>query len=232
MVYQTLLFDIDDTLLNFTTTETRALAKIFSQYDIPYTEPYITQYKQINHELWVNYELGHIQQQDILNTRFKSFLTLHGHDIDGVAVDQQYRSYLAEGHDLMDGAKELIEQLHKHVDLYIVTNGISDMQHRRLRDAGLHHYFKSIFISEETGFKKPMKEFFNYVFERIPHIQLNKTIIIGDRLSADILGGHNASIDSIWYNPKGMTNDSSINPTFTIQHLNELPLLLLGNRVK
>lgn len=226
MTYTTLLFDIDDTLLNFTTTETRALEKIFAHYNIPYTTPYITQYKEINHALWVSYEQGIINQQDILNTRFKSFLSLHGYEVNGTAVDQQYRDYLSEGHDLIDGAKALIEQLYNHADLYIVTNGISDMQHRRLKDAGLHHYFKGIFVSEETGFKKPMKAFFDYVFERIPGMDLVSTVVIGDRLSADVLGAHNAGVDSIWFNPSGLPNDIKIQPTFTISHLSEIPSIL------
>lgn len=226
MTYKTLLFDVDDTLLNFTTTEAHALQKIFSQYGLPYSAPYIKQYKEINHELWANYERGVIGQQDILNTRFQRFLSLHGFTVDGVAVDLQYRELLSEGHDLIDGAKPVIEQLSAHTDLYVVTNGISNMQHRRLKDAGLHHHFKDIFVSEETGFKKPMKEFFDYVFERIPRIDLASTVIIGDRLTADILGAQNAGIDSIWLNPNRLPNETTIQPTHTIQHLHEIPKIL------
>ncbi len=222
VAYKTLLFDIDDTLLNFTITEANALQRIFAQYEIPYIEENILAYKSINQELWTNYELGKIDQDAILHTRFQRFLALHGFHVDGIAVDQQYREYLAQGHDLMDGAKELLDQLHGHFDLYVVTNGILDMQHRRLHDAGLHHYFKDIFVSEETGYKKPMKEFFDYVFARIPDFELQNTVIIGDRLSADVLGGHNAGIDSMWLNSSAKPNTTSIQPTYTIHHLHEI----------
>ncbi len=47
-----------------------------------------------------------------------------------------------------------------------------------------------------------MKEFFTYVFDRIPNFEQQKTVIIGDSLSSDILGGHLSGIDTIWLNPK------------------------------
>lgn len=84
-------------------------------------------------------------------------------------LEEKYRSFLEEGHQLIDGAFELIESLQDQYDLYIVTNGISKTQYKRLQASGLYPMFKGIFVSEDTGFQKPMKEYFDYVFERIPH---------------------------------------------------------------
>ena len=83
-------------------------------------------------------------------------------------MNQAYRQYLEEGHQMIDGAYELIERLSHLFDLYIVTNGVSRSQYKRLGDSGLYPFFKDVFVSEDTGFQKPMKEYFDYVFARIP----------------------------------------------------------------
>ena len=106
--------------------------------------------------------------------------------------------------------------------MYIVTNGDSETQHKRLKDSCLYPFFKEIFVSDEIGFQKPQKEFFDYVFARIPNFSVEKGIIIGDSLSADIKGGYLSGIDSCWINPEMLPNDTNIIPTYQIQKLDEL----------
>src|SRR5690606_32564259 len=106
--------------------------------------------------------------------------------------------------------------------LYIVTNGVPETQYKRLKNAKLDHYFKHIFVSVEIGYQKPMKEFFDYVFERIPDVKLEETLIIGDSLSSDIQGGINAGIDTCWFNRNRKQNQSPFKPTYEIHDLKEL----------
>ena len=46
-----------------------------------------------------------------------------------------------------------------------------------------------------------MKEYFDYVFARIPGFSAGHGLIIGDSLSADIKGGQMAGMDTCWFNP-------------------------------
>ena len=71
-----------------------------------------------------------------------------------------------------------------------------------------------------------MKEFFDYCFERIPQINKESTLIIGDSLSADIQGGYNAGIDTCWVNPLKKENNLDVQPTYEITSLQELLVLL------
>ena len=91
------------------------------------------------------------------------------------------------------------------------------------------HYsaeFKDIFISERLGADKPSKEFFDLAFSRIEGFERDKAIIVGDRLSSDILGGINAGIKTCWFNPKGLPVSGDIRPDCEIHALFELPELL------
>lgn len=127
----------------------------------------------------------------------------------------------------MGNSDQVLAQLVPDFDAYVVTNGVSKTQYQRLKDAKLMSFFKDIFVSEDTGYQKPMKEFFDYVFARIPNVKKHETVIIGDSLSSDILGGQLAGIDTIWLNPQKKNTDG-IKPTHMIESIEQLPDLLLG----
>ncbi|MFE6137904.1 YjjG family noncanonical pyrimidine nucleotidase [Bacillus sp. NPDC057893] len=216
--YKTLLFDVDDTLLDFQKAEKIALRMLFEEKGLLLTDEIEDRYKKINKSLWDSFEKGEIARNEIINTRFSILFKEYGEEVDGILFENNYRSYLEEGNQLMQGAFEFINQIQSKYDLYIVTNGISKTQDKRLRNAGLHSLFKDIFVSEDTGFQKPMKEYFDYVFERIPNFVSEEGLIIGDSLSADIKGGYVAGIDTCWFNPEKKSNDSEIMPTYEVHN--------------
>ncbi|MEY8349146.1 YjjG family noncanonical pyrimidine nucleotidase [Bacillus cereus] len=226
--YQTLLFDVDDTLLDFKAAERTALHLLFEEQKIPLTDEIRKHYKIINQGLWESFEEGKIDRDEVVNTRFSILFKEYGQEVDGLLFEQNYRRYLEDGNQLIDGAFEFIQQLQSKYDLYIVTNGVSKTQEKRLCNSGLHSLFKDIFVSEDTGYQKPMKEYFDYVFARIPNFSVEKGLIIGDSLSADIKGGQLAGLDTCWFNPGRNSNQTGIVPTYEIQSFDELYEILKG----
>lgn len=224
--YKTLLFDVDDTLLDFQKAERIALRMLFEEKGIPLTSEIEAQYKKVNQGLWDDFEEGKINRDEVVNTRFSVLFKEYGQEVDGILFENNYRNYLEEGNQLIQGAFEFINQIESEYDLYIVTNGVSKTQYKRLRNAGLHSMFKDIFVSKDTGYQKPMKEYFDYVFERIPNFAPEEGLIIGDSLSADMRGGYVAGIDTCWFNPEKKLNDSKIVPTYEVQNFEELYALL------
>jgi 2-haloacid dehalogenase len=224
--YKVLLFDADDTLLDFGAAESLALNLLFKDQKIELTNELEAHYKEFNQGLWRALEDGKIKRDELLNTRFLLFFKEYGKEVDGVLLEENYRRYLEEGHQLVDGAIELVKDLQHEYDLYIVTNGVSETQDKRLRASGVQPFFKNVFVSEDTGFQKPMKEYFDYVFERIPDFSVEHGLIIGDSLSSDIRGGMLAGMDTCWFNPKKKQNNTEIEPTYQIQKLEELYRIL------
>ncbi len=198
----------------------------FEEKGMSLTSEIEAQYKKINKSLWTAFEEGKINRDEVVNTRFSILFKEYGEEVDGILFENNYRSYLEEGNQLMEGALQFINQIQSEYDLYIVTNGISKTQDKRLRNAGLHALFQDIFVSEDTGYQKPMKEYFDYVFERIPNFVPEEGLIIGDSLSADMKGGYVAGIDTCWFNPERKLNDSGIIPTYEVHNFEELYALL------
>lgn len=232
--YQFLLFDLDDTLLDFKAAENQALPKLFAAHDFPLTPEVAHVYHEINTGLWEALEQGIITRQNLMATRFGKTFEYFGREANGLALDAEFRSYLAESKVFVEGAFEVIQTLAPHYELYITSNGIADTQYKRLQVTGLAPYFKQVFVSEDTGSQKPMKPFFDYVFERIPHFDPNKAMIIGDSYSADIMGGAGAGIDTCWLNPSNKAPTTSVQPTYTIEKLAQLVeiLQLENNMIK
>lgn len=218
--YTTLLFDADNTLLDFSLAETTAIKRVCDSFDIAYSEEIRRLYSDINDSLWKQLEKGQITRDIIKIRRFEQFTAALGCSADTRAMADTYIKALSECGMLLKGAKELCEALSKRFDMYIVTNGIATVQKSRLALCGLLPCFNGVFISEEMGSQKPEKRFFDAVFEAITEKDRRKICIIGDSLSSDIQGGINAGIDTCFFCPKNLNLLTT--PTYIAESYNEI----------
>ena len=220
------LFDLDDTLFDFHKAEKIALTKTLVHFGIDPTEETLALYSTINAAHWKRLELGEISREEVKVGRYRELFKTIGVECDPVKATAYYESMLAIGHYFMPGAPELLEELYRKYRLYIVSNGTAKVQEGRIGSSGIKKYMDGIFISQILGANKPDKQFFDICFSEIPDFSLSETVIIGDSLSSDIKGGINAGIITVWFNPKGIENDSDIKPDYTIKELSEVPGLL------
>ena len=86
-------------------------------------------------------------------------------------------------------------------------------------------YFDHIIISGEFGKGKPSADIFQHALERLG-LNPEDGIMVGDKLTTDILGANTIGMTSVWINRHGMTRSDEIIPSHEIKHLEELlPLL-------
>lgn len=222
--YETLLFDVDDTLLDFGATESQALRRLFGYLGLELTDEVETCYKAYNLSLWKKLETGSITRRQLLSTRFPTFFRKYfSLEVDAEELTPKYMGFLAQGHAEVTGARQLLSSL-KNAEhrLYVVSNGNLEVQRRRLADSGFRDYFDGVFISEKMGAKKPDKEFFDIVSENISGFDPETAVVIGDSLTSDIRGANNAGLDSIWFNPAGKRNETKSRPTYEVSSLSEI----------
>lgn len=217
-----LLFDLDDTLLDFGANEADSLSKLFQQYGYIFSDELFQVYNSVNKQLWAEYENGNIALEDVLNLRFSKTMLRLGKVVDGIEWENQYRELLGNGCQLMDGALELCENLSVSHRLFVITNGITITQIKRLKQSGLYEFFEDIFDSQSIGFQKPSKEFFDYVRSHISNFNVKEALVIGDSLNTDVKGGLMSGIDTCWINRKSQKCSSEIPSTYTVTRLAEL----------
>ena len=218
MKYKFLLFDLDNTLLDFHRSEKESLSLLYSENGIVMSEEMYKSYYDINVKLWEDCEKGLVSLDEVLNTRFSIALRKQGIEVDGKVWETKYREYLDTIVFLMEDALEVIDTLSKNHRLFIITNGVKTTQMKRLTDSNLLQYFERVFISGDIGYQKPAVEYFDYVAQNIEGFDKKKALVIGDRISSDIQGGINAGIDTCLF-----TNEEvEAIATYRIRGLKEL----------
>lgn len=218
--------DLDNTILDFSKAEHVSLTRTFLDLNIEPTPELIKLYSKINLMQWEQLERGEIGREEILTRRFVPFFEAVGIEADSLKAECIYEEYLCQSSFMIEGAAELLEALYNDYDLYVASNGIGFVQERRLNGAGIKKYFKEVFISEDLGFNKPDKRFFQRCFEAAPQISHDRCVIVGDSLTSDIQGGINAEIPTVWFNPRKNPGREDIVPDYEIAELAQLPGLL------
>ncbi len=219
--YTTIYFDLDNTILDFTATEYKAIKQLLNMHRLPNSDDIIAKYSAINQSWWERFEKGEIEKNEIFAGRFKTFLEHFGFDGNPQKMADDYFELLAAGHDIIEGADFVVKELKKRgYIICITTNGVSKTQYRRIDECGLKDYFDYVFVSEDAGAQKPDIEYFKYAMSNSAEQDKSKIIVIGDSLSSDIQGGINFHVDTCWFNPKGKI--ATLKPTYQIANIMQI----------
>lgn len=223
MKYKILLFDADETLLDFSGAEYAALKETFSYCSIEPSDMLCRKFSEINNNLWKLFEKKQIRKSDIIKRRFKESLAFFNipYSTD-MGLEAYYQNALSNQHGLIEYAEETVKKLCSSYNMYIITNGLLSTQTKRLYESGIMKYFKDFFVSESIGFQKPSKEYFENVLNKIGNPVKSEVLIIGDSCSSDINGGILTGIDTCWFNPKHLPMTAISEPTYKISDLREI----------
>ena len=227
MTYKFLLFDLDHTLLDFDAAEDVALTQLLKEEGVADIQAYKDYYVPMNKSLWKDLELKKIRKQELVNTRFSKLFSHFGIEKDGVYLAERYQFFLAQQGQVFSGAMELLDSLiDRGYELNAATNGITKIQTGRMAQSGLAPYFNQVFISEQLQTQKPDTLFYEKIGQQIAGFSKQNTLMIGDSLTADIQGGNNADIDTIWYNSHHLENKTKAQPTYEVDSYQALLELL------
>ncbi|MBR9728115.1 pyrimidine 5'-nucleotidase [Shewanella intestini] len=223
--FKWLLFDADETLFRFDAFA--GLQRMFTSYNVQFTEADFQQYQLLNKPLWAKYQDGEVDAVTLQHQRFTVWA-------DKLACTTQelnegFLSAMADICQPLPGAVELLDAVSPYVSMGIITNGFTQLQQTRLNKTGLNKYFKHVVVSEEVGVAKPNIAIFEYARELLGNASPQEIMMIGDNLVSDIQGGINAGMKTCWLNHQNAVN-GNINPTFQVNHLAQLQQWLFSPR--
>lgn len=225
MVIKTVLIDLDNTLLDFNESSKECIKKAFSEQGLPFHETDFPTFKTINDELWLKIEKGELDRTGLHKIRFNLVLEALGLKGDGSLIEKRFREILFDTAIAVDGARDLMQYLSSKYKVYAASNAIYLQQINRLTITGMIDYFSDLFISEKLGFSKPSKEFFDACIKGA-NAKVEQTIMIGDSLSADIVGAKEYGFTTIWYNHNKEPIENGAVADYVVNSLEEIKSIL------
>ena len=227
MTYELFLFDLDDTLLDFRASERLSFTRTLESFGLyAEFEPLYAHYQRENNALWQLFEQGKTTKEHLKVERFRKTFAAHGIEIDPAQASTRYLDALPHTVVLMEHAAETCAAFSARGEIGIITNGIGKVQNQRIANSAIAPYISFISVSDACGYAKPDTRFFEFSTNMAARFDKKRTIIIGDRLEADILGAQNFGIDSCWFNPHGAARPAHLSPTYEIQHLSQLETVI------
>lgn len=222
--FTTILWDLDQTILDFKKSQDYALRYSFNKLGLEIDDEIAALYNDINNSYWKRLERGEIGKEEIHKGRFKTLFEQIG--ITGMTaeeIEEVYQPALGSVFFFQDEADKLIMQLRKKgFKQYIITNGFNKTQANKVHISGLDKMVGGVFVSEIIGCPKPQKEYFDACLARMDGVSSYECIVVGDSLTSDIQGGANAGIATCWYNPAEYPNFLGLPIDYEIRDLWEL----------
>nr|WP_321230976.1 YjjG family noncanonical pyrimidine nucleotidase [uncultured Psychroserpens sp.] len=198
-----IFFDLDHTLWDFDKNSALTFEKIFKVHDLDLdTNVFLEVYEPINLNYWKLYREEKIDKESLRYKRLKDAFDAVGFKVSDDIINQlseDYITYLTTFNHLFDGTVDLLNYLQPVYDLHIITNGFEEAQQRKMDNASISQFFKTITNSETAGVKKPNPIIFNHAL-KISNAKPNDSLMIGDNYEADILGAIDVGLDVILFN--------------------------------
>lgn len=202
--------DLDDTLWDFKSNSSVALAGLYRDYDLgrwfDSESAWIECYERHNHALWDQYNHALIAKEYLMSERFRRPLAEAGSTMTaeyGRLFDTEYLDRLAQCTVLIDGAVELLGALRgMGCRIGILSNGFTEVQYRKIRNSGLEPYVDFVVLSDDIGVNKPDVRIFRHA-EAVCGSDAAGCIMIGDNPDTDIAGALNAGWQAIYFSRKG-----------------------------
>ncbi len=201
--YEQLFFDLDHTLWDFETNSRLAMLETVAELkldtQIPDFDAFFRHYETINTKLWEAYRNQQIRKPELIRKRFEEALRhFNITGVDPLKMNELYLQLMPMQKQLYTDVIETLDYLQqRRYQMHIITNGFTEVQHRKIESSGLRQYFDRIFISEEIQAPKPDKRIFQHAL-KCCNSKKSKSIMIGDSWDSDILGARSMGISQVF----------------------------------
>jgi HAD superfamily hydrolase (TIGR01549 family) len=228
--YDAVLFDVDDTLLDFRTSEEAACRAVFDLYPVTGLSPdvVLAVFQNANDITWGLYVQQRITRAEVADRTFEALarlLPMSDH-VDTHATALAFNMAFAEHSVAEPDASCVLASLHR----WCVTGVISNheypaVQRRRLTASGLAGFLDVVVISGDIGIEKPDPRIFNHTLQLLG-MTAKQCLFVGDSIISDDAGAREAGMDFCWYRRHHAGAHAQATTAYVIDSLSELLALL------
>ena len=226
MRYKAILFDIDDTLLDFQAGNRIAVDQLMDEVGYRHPDRY-EQYEAVNLECWAALEKGQLTHRQLQVARFVRFFDRYHIDGDARWASVRFPELLSYQSILLPHALETVRAIAERLPVALVTNGATVTQEGRMARSPLKDLISGMVISESAGVSKPRPEIFRLALEPLG-VRPREALMVGDGVNSDIRGANNAGIDACWLNPGGKELPGGVHAEYVISDIRQCAAIALG----
>ena len=235
-IYKYLIFDVDDTLLDFYPAFEAAQRNIAEKLRIEPSKEYLETDEKCGWKAWEESGLDKTEEKDVqenyhayyyqyLRKHFEYLLEAYGKAYDVQELVNCYLKSISSSKVMKEPETlSVYVKLSESYKLVLATNGIERVQKERLSDFLPYTY--RLYISEEIGYIKPTSDFYNYVISDLK-CSLKDCLMIGDSITNDIIGAKSIGMDVCYYNPKGKEKPENVLVDYEVNSIHDLIQILL-----
>jgi putative hydrolase of the HAD superfamily len=196
------IFDLDDTLFDHTTSATMAVRSWVSELGTTPTDELVAQWFEIEErqfDLWLAGEVSHSEQR---RRRLREFLPLLSRPVPPTedAQDLAFESFLGWYRGTwaaFSDARPALEVARSNDwRIGVLTNGSTSQQNAKLASIGLADLVDVVSTAQGLGVGKPEVAAFHLTCEALD-VQPAEALMIGDNLEVDVLGARAAGLAAL-----------------------------------
>jgi putative hydrolase of the HAD superfamily len=228
-----LLFDLDDTLLVFSTAGDRcweSLCRRFAPRLLGVSsEALLAAINEVRTWYWSDLTRHRLGRMDMLNARREivrmAFERLGQND--PLTAIELADAFTTEREGLVQpypGATEMLVALQgRGIRMALITNGLASLQRPKLQRFNLERFFDPILIESEFGIGKPDHKGFLHALDCLGSSP-SQAWMVGNDLVFDIRPAQELGLDTVWvdFAGLGLPESSSVKPTWSVRSVNEL----------
>ncbi|WP_334807082.1 HAD family hydrolase [Nostoc sp.] len=223
MLYKAIIFDLDNTLLNFELCERQAILGALKDCAVSLDLNRISEtiflqvFETYNSKYWRQREI--FSPSELIEMSYRSTLAELDIQTDKISNLSQSFWHIFNHSGVMEpDVNEVLTVLAHNYRLAVITNGFVSAQLPRMQAAGIEHFFEEVVVSEAIGFAKPSPEIFHHALSRLD-LTPPQVLYIGDSLTHDYAGAMQANIDFCYYNRKNQVLPQGVQPKFIVNQL-------------
>ena len=231
MSYKYIIFDVDDTLLDYGSAFHTAQRAIADYLEVEYSKEYIALSEKLGWKAWQDAGLNDTDSVDVqknYHSYYFQYLRQHYRDLieeyhANVNVEELVERYIKSVSSskvfMEENTLQVYRELAKKYKLGLATNGIDRIQRERIE--AFHTYTHKTFISENMNTIKPAKEFFQYIISEL-ECEPKECLMVGDSVSNDMVGALDAGMNVCYYNIRNKSIPEGIYVNYEIKSIKDL----------